>query len=182
MISQVLQHGWRRASLVALAPLLSDGPIIVAAILLLTRLSDWRLYVLQILGGAFILYLAMGAWRALREAWGHVSGPAPTPQRGQTLLRAATLNMLSPMVYIFWGTVSGPLLVQGWQRSPILGLGFVASFYGIMILASETIVLAVCWLKGLYAGVTRIMLALSFLLMLGIGVSQIWSGIASLGG
>ncbi len=67
LVSQTLAHGWRRTLPAALAPLISDGPIIVAMLLVLTRLPDsWRV-VLYLAGGTFILYLARGAYRNWRQ-------------------------------------------------------------------------------------------------------------------
>lgn len=181
MLSQALRYGWRRGAVTALAPLVSDGPIILVVLLLLARLPRWTLEALQIAGGAFVLYLAWAAWRALR-ATGQDADLSPTTAPSTTLLQAATLNMLSPVVYIFWATVSGPLLVQGWQRAPIEGLAFVACFYGAMILTSEVLIIAVCLLQKLHTSMTRVMLALSVLLMLGLGLAQVWGGISGLRG
>ena len=61
IISESLSRGWRRALPAALAPLLSDGPIILIAILLLTRLPAGWERILNLLGGLFVLYLAWGA-------------------------------------------------------------------------------------------------------------------------
>lgn len=181
MLTQALQHGWRRGAVTALAPLVSDGPIILVVLLLLARLPAWTLEALQIVGGAFVLYLAWAAWRALR-AMARDSSRSLAAAPSTSLMQAATLNLLSPVVYIFWATVSGPLLVQGWDRAPIEGIAFIACFYGTMILISEVLVAAVCLLQRLHAGMTRVMLALSVLLMLGLGLAQVWGGIIGLRG
>ncbi|MFH1086818.1 MAG: LysE family transporter [Chloroflexota bacterium] len=180
MISQALQRGWRRAAWIALAPLVSDGPIILAVVLLLARLPGWSLNALQIVGGGFILYLALGAWRALRAAWVGPALPAPQDAAGLTLLKAATVNLLSPVVYVFWATVSGPLFMRGWAQRPALGIAFIVAFYGVMVVVSQAIILLVTALRGVHAQATRVMLALSFLLLVGMGLAQIWAGLAAL--
>ena len=61
LLSQTMKNGWRHTLPAALAPLLSDGPIIILVVLILTQLPPWFLRVVRIAGGVFILYLA---WKA----------------------------------------------------------------------------------------------------------------------
>ena len=63
LLSQALTRGWRRTLPAAFAPLLSDGPIILLVLLVLTHVPAWLVTVLQGLGGIFLLYLALGAWK-----------------------------------------------------------------------------------------------------------------------
>jgi len=77
---------------------------------------------LQIGGGVFLLYLGWGAWRAFRQ-W-TASDTTSAPARGRALtaiLKAAVMNALSPGPYLFWATISGPILVAGWRERPALG-------------------------------------------------------------
>ncbi len=41
LISQTLNKGWRQTLPAALAPLLSDGPIIVLALIVLSQIPEW---------------------------------------------------------------------------------------------------------------------------------------------
>ena len=50
-----------------LAPLLSDGPIIVLVLIVLSRVPPWWIQLLRFAGGFFILYLAAGALRFWRH-------------------------------------------------------------------------------------------------------------------
>ena len=180
LISQALRFGWRRASLAALAPLVSDGPVVVVVLLLLARMPDWTLGALQVAGGLFVAYLARNAmWAALR------SQTAATPEahsgRAVTLAQAATVNLLSPMVYLFWATVSGPLFAQGWQQSPAVGLGFVGVFYATMIGVSEVLVIVFAALRGASPIVTRAMMFLAAGLMAALAIVQVVQGLDGLG-
>ncbi len=94
---------------------------------------------MQLAGGAFVLYLAWGAFRAWQRY--DVTSP-PAPDAGQqSLLRAALTNALSPGPWIFWSLVTGPLLIQGWQESPTAGVGFLVGFYGAMISCLAAIII-----------------------------------------
>ncbi len=51
LISQTLANGWRRTIPAAFAPLLSDGPIIILVLLVLSNMPGWLVQVLQCAGG-----------------------------------------------------------------------------------------------------------------------------------
>ena len=55
LISQTLSNGWRRTLPAALAPLISDGPIIVLTLVVLSHVPVWFQRFLYIAGGLFIL-------------------------------------------------------------------------------------------------------------------------------
>jgi threonine/homoserine/homoserine lactone efflux protein len=64
VISETLQHGARAGMMVAIAPLLTDAPLILLTLALLSRLAelDGVLGVLSLVGGGFVLFLG---WRTL---------------------------------------------------------------------------------------------------------------------
>ncbi len=59
LLSSVAQRGWKRTLPAALSPLLSDGPIILIVLLILTRLPDSAARLLQAAGGLLLLYFAL---------------------------------------------------------------------------------------------------------------------------
>jgi len=61
VISETLQHGLKAGMKVALAPVLTDLPIIVFSLLVLVKLSRFHntLAIISILGGFFIMYLGI---------------------------------------------------------------------------------------------------------------------------
>ena len=83
VISQTLKHGMREGVKVALAPLITDLPIILVSLLVLTRLTDFKtvLGVISIIGGVFVAYLAYGNFRAPRLK--EEAGPGRSPVIGQ---------------------------------------------------------------------------------------------------
>ena len=130
LLSQTLKRGWRRALPVALAPLLSDGPIIALRLFVLSQLAAWLEKALHVAGGLFILYLAWGAYRSWRSYRGEIAAQSGT----RNVLQAAAMNALSPGPYIYWGTVTGPILVRGWRERPVNGIAFLAGFYLAMVI------------------------------------------------
>ncbi|MFH0789570.1 MAG: LysE family transporter [Pseudomonadota bacterium] len=137
VISQTLQHGIREGIKVALAPLITDLPIIGLSLLVLTRLTNFRtlLGVISILGGLFVLHLAYGSLR-IKKLDQPVQDTAP-----QSLSKGALVNALSPHPYIFWLTVGSPIILKARGDGLLPAIGFIAGFLGSLVGAK--IILAV---------------------------------------
>ena len=174
LLSQTLRNGWRRTLVAAFAPLISDGPIVALVLLVLTQTPAWFLNVLQLAGGCFLLVLAYRAYMAFQTA--ESTQPAIPESGQQNLLEAALLNALSPNPYIFWATIAGPILIEGWRQSPALGLSFVLGFYGTLIGGFVGFVILFAVARGLDPRLNRALSALSALLLLLFGLYQLALG------
>lgn len=177
LISQTLSHGLRRTVPAAFAPLLSDGPIIALTLFLLSRMPAWLLQSLRLGGGLFLLYLAAGTFKAWRD-YGKESALRP-PAGGQTLLKAALVNLLNPAPYLAWSLVMGPLLLEAWRVSPANGLALLAGFYGVLILGLLGIMLLFSAAGSLGPRLTRLLVGLSALGLAAFGLYQLWQGAAA---
>ena len=174
LMSQALRYGWRRTLPAAFAPLISDGPIIVLVLVVLSHIPLWLEQLLQTAGGFFLLYLAYVAyktWRVYREAKSE-----SVPAGSMSLLKAATVNLLNPNPYLGWMLVMGPLLMKGWRESPINGISLVLGFYGTMVLGGAGIVLLFSSLRNLGPRLNRTLIGLSALGLAALGLFQLWQG------
>ncbi len=170
LISQSISQGWRRTLPSALAPLLSDGPIIALCLLVLSQVPVWMEQVLYGVSGVFILYLAWGALRAWHAP------PVPgvlEVEAGLPLGKAVVMNMLSPGPYIFWTLVTGPILVAGWRESPMVGLSFLGGFYLTLVGALAAIVLVFGLAARFGEGIKHAMLGVSAIALLVFGLYQL---------
>ncbi len=178
LISQTLLHGWRRTVPAAFAPLISDGPIILLVLLVLTRLPPRAELGLRLAGGGFLLYLAANAFREWR---GQEAGrPDPRPPAPRTLLRATAVNLLNPNPYLGWTLVMGPLLLQGWRESPSHGIALLAGFYATMVSTTAGIIALFAAARGLAPRGGRTLIGASAVALFGFGVYQLWSGVRAL--
>ncbi|MCJ7551083.1 MAG: LysE family translocator [Anaerolineae bacterium] len=176
LISQSIQRGWRKTLCAALAPLISDGPIIVLAILLLTRLPAGWERLLYMVGGVFVLTLAWGAFRSWRDF--DLADPVVDGGlAGQGMLQAALMNVLSPGPYLFWGLVTGPILLSAWRESPLRAAGFLIGFYGTMVTSLAVVIVLFSTARRLGVRVARAMVGISAVTLTCFGVYQIWQGI-----
>jgi len=177
LISQALMKGWRTSLPAALAPLISDGPIIVVCLLVLSQVPPGLQRFLYIAGGLFVLYLAYGAYKSWKSF--DPSLPSPESGTGQSLLKAALTNALAPGAYIFWTVVTGPILIRGWRETPIHGVSFLLGFYITMILSLCTIVIVFGSARQLGPKVNRILLGISAVALVCFGLYQLWLGLSS---
>jgi len=176
LISQAASHGWRRTLPAALSPLLSDGPIVVLAVLVLSRLPGWFAQWLRLAGGVFVLYLALGAFRTW---WGwDRRAETPAPSGGQTLLQATAVNLLNPNPWLSWSLVMGPLLLQAWREAPACGMALLAGFYGLLVAGLAGVVALFGMAAGLGSRASRGLMGLSAIALVGFGAYLLWSGVS----
>jgi len=176
IIAQTLNNGWRNTLLAALAPLISDGPIIALVLLVLSQVPEGMQRFLYVASGLFVLYLAVSAFIAWRN-FGTASVAAP-PSRQRSLFRAAMMNVLNPGPYIYWSLVTGPILLKGWREAPANGIGFLAGFYAAMILSLAGIIVLFGTARQLGPKVNRAMLGMSVVALACFGLYQLWLGVS----
>lgn len=176
LISQTLSKGWRLTLPAALAPLISDGPIIVLALVVLSQVPLWFQRFLYIAGGLFILYLAYSAFVAWRNY--DKSGVVTDSSGRQSVVKAAMMLALSPGPYIYWSLVTGPILLAGWREAPANGLGFLVSFYATIVLSLGGIIVMFGTARQLGPKVNRALLGVSAITLVCFGLYQLWLGVA----
>jgi threonine/homoserine/homoserine lactone efflux protein len=134
VIRSSLERGFAAGARVAISPLLTDVPVIAAAVVLAARLPMTVLGALAIGGGAFVLWL--GA-KALRKQTQPTEAAADAASPHTDVRRGALTNLLSPHPWVFWITVGAPILVSG-------GIGGAALFLGAfyLLLIGTKVVLA----------------------------------------
>ncbi len=129
LLSQTLTHGPREGVKVALAPLVTDAPILVAAWLLLSRLS----------GSPAVLGVVALAGAALLTRYGVECLKAPTPDAPgpsgppRSLWRGVAANFANPHPYLFWTTVGVPLVIEAAGIGPGAVACFLAVFYTAIV-------------------------------------------------
>jgi threonine/homoserine/homoserine lactone efflux protein len=174
LISQALMRGWHKTLAAALAPLLSDGPIIALCVLILSQVPPWLQRFLYIAGGLFVIYLAYGAYKSWRKFDPQL--PSIEIRSRQSLRNAALTNLLAPGAYLFWTLVTGPILIRGWRENPLFGMGFLSGFYITMILSLGMIITVFGAARQLGPKVNKALLGISVIALLCFGLYQLWLG------
>lgn len=175
LISEALEHGWRRTLPVSLVPLVTDGPIIVLTLLVLTQTPNWFLNLLRLLGGLFILYLARRILAILMADSPALK--APDQATRQSFFKAIGVNLLNPNPYILWGVVAGPIVLDGWRQQSIgVGLSFIVGFYVTFVTGLAALIIIFATAGKLDPRLNKILSGLSAVALFLFGVYQIIIG------
>ncbi len=178
VIRESLQNGRKEGMKVATVPLISDLPIVLLTLFILTRISEYNtiLAIISFLGAGFILFLAYESILVKPIQKG-----LNTPKY-RTIWKGVIANLLSPHPYLFWLLVGSPFVLKAWALNPWAGIVYIIGFYTCIVGAK----LIIAWIsdksknvlgsKG-YLWVIRI---LGFLLVI-LAVYLIRDGIEFLG-
>lgn len=169
-LAKVTQDGWKRTLPAALAPLISDGPIALIAILFLKVLPDSFRDYLQLAGGILLLVFAWAAfrnWRSGGEDNPETDSSSSTPK---TLFQAALVNLLNPNPYLGWSLVMGPAVLAAWAESPDLAIALLLAFYLTMISTSLLIIYLMGQALLMGPRARQTLSLISALLLVGLGI------------
>ena len=143
---------------VAIAPALTDAPIILVAVLLVGQLAKFEpiLGIISILGAVFLLYLAFESFR--------VRGIeiAETNVEPRSIRRGFMANLLNPHPYLFWFVIGAPKLIEaaaiGWMTTAAFIAGLYVCLIGAKILVAFLVGRSRSFLKSRgYVYVNRIL-------------------------
>ena len=177
ILSETLRRGWRKSLPMAFAPLVSDLPPVLLTLLVLSRMPQGVLDGLRIAGGLLMLYLARGAFRSFTTQTEDTVAVEESPAK--SLFSAAAINILSPSVYLFWTTIGAPIVLDGWQISPLHGLSFIIGMYSVFIPSLVTLIILFGQTGRLPTKAQKwIGYGLALLLAL-LGLYQIWVGVST---
>jgi threonine/homoserine/homoserine lactone efflux protein len=178
LMSQAVSRGWRKALPAAFSPLITDGPVAVLVLALLSQVPTSLVSYLRVLGGALILYLAYEAWKSWRRFNTEDSVAAATPS--SSLLKAVLINWLNPNLYIGWSVILGPMVLSGWHRAPANGVAVVVGFYATIVAVMAGMVLLFSAAKTLGPQIRKNLIGLSSIALAGLGLYQLWLGLSTL--
>jgi len=130
VITETLQNGSREGFKVAVAPLITDGPIMVVTLLLMDRLADagMILGIVSLVGAVVVFRMGIDTARAAAPSL--TAGEAPR----HALVRGAIVNALNPHPYVFWIAVGAPTVLRARSDTGSLGaIAFVAGMYVCLV-------------------------------------------------
>ena len=129
VVSETILHDIRAGIKVALAPLVTDLPIIVLTVFILSRLSGFHgiLGVISLAGGLLVLVMGIQGIRA-RGLEFDIQKARP-----RSLTKGILVNILSPHPYLFWLSVGAPTMTRANDQHIFAAAAFVISFYSLLI-------------------------------------------------
>lgn len=130
VLTSTLERGFKAGVLTAIAPLLTDAPIILLSFLVLRQVPESFLTLVTLAGGLFIIWLGFLTIRSARQAQGIEEAEEAG---GRDLWRGALVNFLNPHPWLFWMTVGVPFLIKSWNEAVWQAVVFVAGLYGLLV-------------------------------------------------
>lgn len=129
VISETLQHDIKSGIKVALAPLVTDLPIVALTLFVLSKLSGFQtiLGIISLLGAVFILFMG---WESMRTK-GVELNAGDVEQK--SLRKGALVNALSPHPYLFGFSVGAPTMTKAMNLGISSSVAFVLSFYLLLV-------------------------------------------------
>jgi len=129
VISETLQHDIQSGIKVALAPIITDLPIIILTLFILAKLSNFHsiLGVISLIGGFFILFIGFKSIRTKRLEL-NLQETKPN-----SLTKGILVNALSPSPYLFWFSVGAPTMIKAMSQNMIAPVAFIISFYALLV-------------------------------------------------
>lgn len=148
VIGETIRHDRRMGVRVAMAPLITDIPIVLLSLFLLSRMAGYRsaLGGVSLAGAAFIGYLACESLRT------RGLDTEAIPQRPRSFRRGLVANALSPHPYLFWITVGAPVVIRAGRSSLAAALLYILGFYLLLVGSKVAVVFLVdrskVWIQG----------------------------------
>ena len=150
VISETLQHGISAGIKVALAPVITDTPIVIIMLVLATHLSDivTILGIISLIGACYILFIA---FESMRIKSGQENGSKSVKQKSIT--KGVITNALSPHPYLFWLSIGSPTIAKSMNIGIIAPVLFICGFYLSLIGAKIMLAVLVGKSRNLMSGV-----------------------------
>lgn len=129
VVSETLRHGSGSGLRVALAPLVTDLPIVGLSLFFLARLADFQqvLGAISLVGAGFVAFLAVQNMRVRGVC------EEELPAAPRSLTKGIAANFLSPHPYLFWLGVGAPLMGRALTLGVAAVVAFVLTFYLFLV-------------------------------------------------
>ncbi len=148
VISETLQHDVKAGIRIAVAPIITDLPIIGATLFLASRLgqSQQILGIISLTGGCLLLYMG---YQGIKTSAVELNlKPEPARSLGKGIL----VNALSPHPYLFWLTVGAPINTRALEHGVLTVVVFLSTFYLLLVGSKVTLAILVARSKTLLCG------------------------------
>jgi threonine/homoserine/homoserine lactone efflux protein len=152
VITETLAHGLTAGVKIALAPLITDLPLIIATLFVAASLAEYShvLGVISLVGSLFILFLG---YKNIRFTGLRLGSDQRQPR---SLLKGVMANILNPYPYLFWFGVGAPTMAKAIQVDLAAVLVFLGGFYAALVGSKVLVALAVDKSRSFLTGKTYI--------------------------
>lgn len=129
VITETLKHGTKEGLKVAMAPLITDLPVVLVSIFLLSKLSEINIIIgiISLVGAVFLVYLGY-------ESFTFKGVEIDTSYfKPQSLKKGVIANIFNPAPILFWISVGAPTVLKGYEVSLMAAIYFVFFMYFFLV-------------------------------------------------
>jgi threonine/homoserine/homoserine lactone efflux protein len=129
VFTETLKHGTKEGLKISMAPLITDLPIILLSILLLSRISgfDKLIGIISLIGASYIIFLG---FQSITFSGIAMDQDAPAPQ---SIRKGILANIFNPNPYVFWVSVGAPIVIKALEVSILAAFSFLFAMYFCLV-------------------------------------------------
>ncbi len=134
-ISETLQHGKWEGIKVAVSPLITDLPIILSVLFVLSHLtsSNFIIGIIAFFGAAYLIYSGIESLKIKKDSVEF------DVEKKDALKKGIIVNFGNPHPYIFWISIGGPIILKSLNTHVSATILFIIGFY-IFLVGSKAVV------------------------------------------
>jgi threonine/homoserine/homoserine lactone efflux protein len=169
-ISETLQHGKWNGIKVAVSPLITDLPIVLSVLFVLSQLasSSFIIGIIAFFGASYLIYSGMESLKTKQGSF------ELNLEKKDALKRGVIVNFVNPHPYIFWLSIGGPIIFKSLNTHIWATILFMFGFYSLLVGSKVVVALIVekskYFIKSKYyfsivrvLGIAQILFGLAFI-------------------
>jgi len=129
VFSETLKHRRREGIKIAISPLITDLPIVLLVLLILSNLIKYSFVIgaISLFGACYLIYLGFENLRVKISVFDVES------TKEDALKRGILANFLNPNPYLFWLSIGGPMIFESLDVHISATVLFTLGFYSLLI-------------------------------------------------
>jgi len=139
VVSETLKKGKKEGIEVAVSPLISELPIILFVLAVLSNVAERSIVmgVISLLGACFLTYLGLSnLLNNFKETRNYLG-------KDNALLKGVITNLLNLNTYMFWLTIGGPKILESVQVHLSVTILFISGFYLMLVGSNAAVAIVV---------------------------------------
>ena len=138
-ISETLQHGKWEGIKVAISPLITDLPIILSVLFILSHLTSYDsiIGIIAFFGASYLIYSGVESLKIRTDSI------ELKLEKKDALKKGVVVNFGNPHPYIFWLSIGGPIIFKSLSTDILATILFIFGFYSLLVGSKVIITLIV---------------------------------------
>lgn len=172
IISESIQHGALAGIKVAVAPFITDLPIVLLSLFVFQQLAQVNilLALISFAGGLYLVYLGYKNIAAVPDF-------TATSHKSSSIRKGVIANFLAPGPYVFWMSIGAPLLTDSFNLSLMTGILFIIIFYTFLVGMKIIIAIVTAKVKKFIGGKVYVAtVKILGIVLIGLGLFYIYNG------